>query len=452
MFTDNLKAHERILIEEAFPKELNELVLTLLGINQTRLGYFAEMFCKNDNIKVPSYLVDAIVPEELENLPAVELNYGKSSLKAAWKLCGEELELQGSEDYANKLEAMIDEVFPYGNQRSDIIPVTILIPGNNYSVDNSLVGRESSWKHYSLNYDSAGKVLGFEDLCSDPKLGFGLRLFLVMKVLGMVKLGQYQKNNSKLFTHLMYSTKLKNQFYLFGSEKLKEYRKIHHKLEGNLKRCKELELEISSAKESSKRGSLKRKKTELKDTQDLIRKLDKQCNSFNFEYDGIERHFGFYYTLDRRPGASEKRAEANYLFPTLNLKKSKSFGYRDNRIELDKGKPSPRYLRRVRFALNYLMPLTGGTAITLKIKNTELKEIKGPTLILPKTWNDFVIALKTHNPNEETASYSDTLEENEFNELCKSAVYMDYWHKREVFMRVFPRIRNTSSEDIAVKP
>lgn len=58
------------------------------------------------------------------------------------------------------------------------------------------------------------------------------------------------------------------------------------------------------------------------------------------------------------------------------------------------------------------------------------------------------MTLKKHNPNEQTASYSDTLKENEFSELCKSAVYMDYWHKREVFMRVFPGIRNTSIEDI----
>ncbi len=443
MFTDNLKAHERILIEEIFPKELNDLILTLLGINKAKPGYFTEMLCENDGVRVPSYLVDIITPEDLENLPPVKLNYSRSSLKAIWKLSGEDLKLQGPDDYVSELQSVIDKIFPFGNQRSDSIPVTILIPGNNYSEDNRLVGRESTWKHYSLNYDSAGEKLGFEDLCSDPTLGFGLRFFLAMKVLGMVKLCQYKKNNSKLFTHFMYSTKLKEQFYLFGSEKLKKYKEVHRKLEENRKICKELELEISSAKKNSKCSSSSSMTEKLKATKDLIRKYKMQCYSFDFEYDGIERHFGFYYTLERRPGAPGGGSEANYLFPTLNIKRSKNFKYSDNRIELNKGKPSPMYLERVRYALNYLMPLTGGTAITLNIKNTELKEIKGPTLILPKTWNDFVMALKKHNPNEKTASYTEALKENEYSEMSKSAVYMDYWHKREEFMRVFPKIANT---------
>ncbi|HEY9029755.1 MAG TPA: hypothetical protein VIM93_00190 [Kangiella sp.] len=433
MFTENLKAHEKRLLQESFPDGLGDLILSLLGLNDALKQESFELLNTHDRIKVPREYSDSLEVEDLRLLPNLLLNHSYKQLEGKWDQdpFGSDLSIRNVNEYSSKLEDAIDDIFPYNKDGSEITPITILIPNIAEERNDVLMGRSTNWDFYNLKYESEGDKQGFKELADQPETCFGLRLFLALKLLGVANIKQSKKNNPKLFLHLIDSTDLDKHFKRIDISKLKKYTSLHKELK---------EAENAMDKSSSKNN--------IQELVDRVNTISNEINDLTLVLDSGRRKAGFYYALERKPGCEPQKDVDDFIFPTINSKIKSKLQYQDNRIELDGFKASPRYLRRMRYALNYLIPMTGGTAITINVKSEKYKEIKGPTLILPKVWNEFALALKQHNPKNQTEEYDESMSDADFREQCKSAVYMDFWHKREQFMRLIPGISHTSDRDI----
>lgn len=431
MFTADLKAHERKLLEEYFPPELGELIISLLGFNrELRRDSFAH-FDTHDRIKVSGSIGKKLEIRDLMRLPGLSLNYTHKEIEGVWQVIGDELRISEFDGHSTKLEKAIDSILPYDSGDSEIIPITIFIPKVDKSRSGSLNNHSTSWDFYNLQYESDSDTQGFGDLSRNPESYFGLRLFLALKLMGLANINQSAKNNSKFFLHLINSTELDAHFKRIDTSRLKEHQKLSKQL---------LKMESMNKKTSDN--------SKLKEIQSNIYNLSERINNLSLGFEGGRRKAGFYYTLDRKPGYKHQLDDEELIYPTLNSKIKPKSRYKDNRIELDGNVPTPRHLRRMRFALSYLISMTSGTAVTFNIKSQNYKEIMGPVLLLPETWNEFALALKQHNPRNEVGVYDESVSESDFREQCKSAVYMDFWYKRKKFMRLIPGISHTSDQDI----
>lgn len=457
----NKKSHEKTINRTYVDEVLDADVLSLLGMFNTPIGKLANRFDKKEKLKIPDEHVTNFDADDLAQLPPLKLNIELSEADTDWVLKEDGnfgFFEDDEDDYIERIQKAVDAIYPCNkntdkDKDKDLIPITILLPNVNPFDIEGLEGEElefsnneyekldgsysySYWQFITLKNESDGDKLGFQDLAENPDSFYGLRLFLALKLLGIVKTNQGGKNLSRIFYELINSTPLNEHFTLLSSKKIQEYNKLHKEIEVLKRKLKKL-----------------KNTNEIKDCNDLITEKSNEIGEMYLFSTAADIKSGCYYSLliDNLSKLNSKKfdldPDEDFVFPTLDSSLNSPI-FSTNKLDLDKGKPSPRIMRRMRFMLSYLFPMTCGTAITIYIKKeSDDQLISSPLLLLPQSWNDLAAALKKHNPKEELPDYDDE-DELEFREACIRDIHAKLWGKKTKFMRATVPITGTSEVDV----
>tara|TARA_R110001592_G_scaffold361992_1_gene674481 strand:- start:3807 stop:5441 length:1635 start_codon:yes stop_codon:yes gene_type:complete len=494
----NMNTREKIFHRVTGEEKLNKLILLLLGLSDTSIKSLDNTFGEQEKVKIDKRFVLSFEEDHLKQIPDIVVNTEESfEANATWMLKSEirnnkpkmrkqalakakkqsleefnKLEEQykfddmfektdlNSEErlipsdfdnYTNQIQKAADTIYPLSSESdTDLIPITILLPSSTEQEGDSLIGKTSSWKFITIkNTDSDDKKkLGFNKLAENVDLFFGLRLFLVMKAIGLTSTNSSENNGSKVFIDLLNSTSLAKHFNLLNADKVRQYIKLTTKL-ASLKRKLD--------------GLDRTKKESIKKINESITSISNILNDMSLVATPREVKSGVYFALpvknitdieklDDENNIEDIDPDEQYVLPTLNTS-LRSDVFTTNKLGVDKnnGKPELRIIKRMRYMLANLLPFTSGTAITFYIKKeNEKQEIRAPLLILPKEWDSLAAALKTHHPLEELPEYSED-DEKKFRNDCLKALYphpdRDSDEKDE-YARFVPVISDVSGEDI----
>jgi len=306
-------------------------------------------------------------------------------------------------DYTNIMQKVVDIILPTNksnkeNNSTGQIPVTILLPNENTGKEltDDILDYHSNWQFYRIKNENNGANKGFAELTENKKNLYGLRLFLVFKVLGLAKTSQSVNNTSRIFNEILRSTLIRDQFDIIDQEKYKA--SVQHY---------------------------------------------KKYKTFSDEGIVIDpkyiQHTSYYYALKNSAVCQLNTNEdfdedvdvskgGNIVLATINTS-IKTPQFEKNKIKLDKGKPARESITKLRSMLPDILSKTCGTAITFYIEGSEHAEIKAPLLILPKEWNEACLELKKHKPS------NDLPDMNKANSSTKARnVYSLFANAKGVFM------------------
>jgi len=462
----NMSENENYLNGLYVQEPLDSLILSLVGMSNTPINKLTRYFDYQDKINIPDIHFTNFGADDLAKLPSLNLNIDRFEADTTWELKNETFNLSNPDvytllfrknednsdemltpsnlnNYTNLIQQAVDNIFP-NNDDTDgsLIPVTILLPNSVPQEGEELEGKYSYWEFIKLNNESDEKKLGFQDAVESEETFFGLRFFLALKTLGLVNTNHSERNHSNVFLELLQSTPMRDHFKLLETKKIKEYTKL----------TKELAYLDNERKKLIKSKVKQTKK--LNEINESVKKKSNEINDMNLFKSPDDAKSGFYYSLpiENLLHLDEDRfdldPDEDFVLPTLSTS-LESPDFKTNKLVMDKDKPSPLFTRRMRFMLAYLFPMTCGTSITFYIKKESYKQkIRGPLLILPESWNELALALKSHNPKEKL---SDNNEEDElkFRESCIRSLYAEADGTKTEYMRCMVPISDTSGKDAA---
>jgi len=489
---------EELIINKVCTKPyLIDVILTLLGLSDGRPIDIAKFFDENDATpQIPDALYDIFNVEELDNLAKINLNYQKQTVKSKWTfrsnkevkptgdietdkinalfaatLGDEEFHFyqENQETYTNAIQKMIDAIIPYKDNAS-LIPITILIPDSNTQEGNELTGKETHWQFFNIDHknNEDGKN-GLDRVMRDKGNLFGLRLLLVFKLLGMVKLKQDTNNLSLIFSDILSSLPLNNLIKKISKEAIEKYKESSSDLSIIDKNIKELDrvlkkfhkdkttltarLDKASMSKNKYVKKISKTKSSLHDIEIDIKNKNssrilaiKQKKSINVKMidalsGSIQPSGSFYYSLN-----SGDRMILPLLTSTLKTQK-----FETNKVEYTQREVSQSHtnVESIRFALSRLLPYTSGTAITLHIPQTTLdQKVNSPLLILPPQWNDFLLSLKQYNYEEDKIKVKATKKDVRSNRADTINYHINdaknAYEQPPKYARFFPRIHSSA--------
>lgn len=326
-------------------------------------------------------------------------------------------------NYTQSIQDIIDCIMPDKPHKS-LIPITILLPDSDIQNGNELTGKKTNWTLFNIRdkgENTAFKANEFVEIMKNSNICFGLRLFLVFKLLGMVKLKQDDNNLSSVFTDILSSTTLKEQITSTNKDRIEKYKKLvdisneHKKRKENKKKAlsklskKKLELgnqlDKTSASKNSNSEKLLKLKSELKKVGDDIAKIMSEIRKIDVQLTKTandQKRFlteptpianNFYYTL---------KSDTELIFPSLTSA-LKTQQFETNKVEYVQKelRSSADNVESIRLALTRLLPYTSGTAITFHIPHLDLEQkISSPLLVLPQQWNEFLLTFKQYDYEE----------------------------------------------------
>mgnify|MGYP000444895938 CR=1 FL=1 len=260
------------------------------------------------------------------------------------------------------LIALIDQLVPLDRPAKSYIPVTLLLPSESqdyHSETKALTGYQASWQLYQLGCDSWEKQVNQDKT-------WALKLFLAFSFLGLADTTIYKNGDgSTLFHHLLTTANLLDTFSFYDLESYKET---------------------------------------------LLNPDSKAVLEFEV-IENIFRHTESAYCAIP-PDIADLLVNAKTLLtqpvlPTLKLAKECFTPFERCKLYKPKIKNNKEDkshytndARNIRIALNYLLCMTSGTAITFHIPIKEVKlsllasQQKAPVILMPQQWQRLTTALR----------------------------------------------------------
>lgn len=481
--TREKKSHEKVISRVYVDDTLDDLALSALGMFNTPIEKLTHFFDVEEEIYMHKDILRPFDKDDVKKLPDLKLNLEIFEADTDWVLKDDGnfgFYENDQDDYIARIQKAIDNIYP-NNKTADknLVPITILLPNVDPFDIEGLEGSEleftkndyeqldgvssySYWQFITLKNESDGESKGFQELAEDRQSFFGLRLFLALKALGIVKTSQYEKNAPKIFSEILESTPLKEHFELLNKEIVTKHKSLIVDLNLLLKKLEKLVKEYDglSIEDNIFSSINDHRIAKRKHLSDEINKIESSIENIRDEIDEIiefikadNEKSNLYYALPIEDVVSldskkfDLDPDHNFVIPTLDTSLNAP-KFEMNKLPMNKGNPAPLFMRRMRFMLTYLFPMTCGTAITFYIKKeSDEQQIKAPLLILPEAWDELAMALKEHNPKEELPEYSDE-DELEFRKACVETVHEKLWGRKSTFMRSTVPITDTSEVDV----
>lgn len=462
-YSNEMKWHEKLLSELATPEGVDELILSLLGVQGNSLRNYSRLFNIRDEVEIPENDLSHFSIESLLEAPELLLNTSNTVAEDVWKVENNMISLSNHTEYSEQLIKAVDCICPHKTMPvNDTVPVTILIPDSNILKSSRLDGKKTSWRFIKINEEDCEDKVGLERAVEEEGYLLGLRLFLIFKILGLTSSQQPSKNLSSTFPKLLKELKLNEQFKFISTKKLREKRSL-------IRKENELYLKVKKKKRLLERLDEKIKKIKsdlLSDDSKLELLIENKGNLLNELKSLTEKERSLareYVGLNIYHSSNAPKKGFYYSIPRFVLNEANIFSYDDDvdsdkqivptlsiNLEMPKYKASsfenePSDFRHMRLMLSYFFPMTTGTAITFNIRKGTYKT---PQLILPERWNELVMAMKDHNSTKPSSKTEEAMTEGNFRGICMAALHEGLHHENREFMRLLPYVPNTSADDV----
>ena len=460
-----LKPHEVILRQlKAHPKT-GDVVRVLLGISSKNMKGLSRVF-EPEKLDIRQEYSWHLGLDEYSKAKLPKINKKLSTVKGIWGNDGGISTIINQKAYTAKIETAIDKILSSPTQNSPLVPITILMPNVVQMDGDNLEGTESKWKFTQILHDTCGDKLGTGDLFNKPEFLYGARILSVFNSLGIAGVKRSERNKSDFFSHLVQSTSLHSQFEYLGSKAVHKWKKLQKQLDTLDKKVRRLSEKVDKNYEiieqaiKSTSGKVVKARAEIEEYTRLIKQLtneqipiDEELESIKLEAQnlGSDFYFAIPQSIYGSLSVNIKDSERLIALPSLRAKHLENFQV--SGVNTKDGEVTKWSLKRMRYVLSYLFPMTSGHAITLWIQ-PEANErtvnrdnvIKSPTLILPSAWMMLMNDIKQHSPKEGTINYDEFegKSETELKGVYKSALYGDFWAKRRDLLRVIPEITGTT--------